>query len=284
MLLAMSSPHQLPAQLAHRLEKLADAGSLVVLTGAGISAESGIPTFRGKEGYWTVGATEYHPQQMATHAMFSRQPEEVWAWYLYRRGVCRGAAPNPGHQAVVALEQRLGQRFLLITQNVDGLHLRAGNSDQRTYEIHGNIDYARCDEGCGHGVFPLDEGLQKERGEPLTDADRAVLRCPGCSGWARPHVLWFDECYDEQNFRFESSLQAAIRADVLLVVGTSGATNLPMQVGQAALQTGATIVDVNPDDNPFSRIAQQADSGFFLQGPAGQWLPLVVEAVEGAEG
>ena len=127
--------HTLPRELLDQLYALRDGdGSLVVLSGAGISAESGIPTFRGKEGYWTVGSTEYHPQEMATFAMFTREPEAIWGWYLYRRTVCHEAGPNAGHQAVVRMEQALGDRFLLITQNVDGLHLRAGNSLERTFQ------------------------------------------------------------------------------------------------------------------------------------------------------
>ncbi|HVV49677.1 MAG TPA: Sir2 family NAD-dependent protein deacetylase, partial [Polyangia bacterium] len=102
-------------------------GPIVFLTGAGISAESGIPTFRGAEGYWRVGSRNYQPTEMAAAAAFARMPEEVWRWYLYRRGVCRAAAPNDAHRALVALERRLGARFLLVTQNVDGLHLRAGS-------------------------------------------------------------------------------------------------------------------------------------------------------------
>ncbi len=282
----METTTMLPEKLQQKLGALAAGeGKLVVLTGAGISADSGIPTFRGREGYWTVGSREYHPQEMATFGMFRRQPEEVWKWYLYRRGVCRGAAPNPGHEAVVALEQALGDRFLLLTQNVDGLHLRAGNSAARTFQIHGNIDYARCSKDCGElepDIFPLPEdSLIKDRGEGLTDADREALRCT-CGAWTRPHVLWFDECYDEEHFRFNSSLQAAMAADMLLVVGTSGATNLPMQVGQVALARGATIVDINPDENPFAKMAEQADSGFFLQGGGGQYLPEMARVVTGS--
>jgi len=264
----------LPKELQQKLRQLHDTGSLVVLTGAGISAESGVPTFRGKEGYWTVGSKEHHPQEMATFQMFSRRPEEVWSWYLYRRGVCHGAQPNAGHRAVVEMEQTLGDRFLLLTQNVDGIHLRAGNTLERTFQIHGNIDFARCSKECGLGIAPLPAQLTKAKGEGLTDKDRETLRCQ-CGAWLRPHVLWFDECYDEEHFRFNSSLQAAVSADLLLVVGTSGATNLPMQVGHAALNHGAFIVDVNPDPNPFSDLAGRAKNGCFLQGGAGQFLPAV---------
>jgi NAD-dependent deacetylase len=271
----------LPEQLESRVAELKGGdGTLVVLTGAGISAESGIPTFRGKEGYWTVGAKEYHPQEMATHAMFTHQPDEVWSWYLYRRTVCRGAEPNAGHEAVVRMEELLGDRFLLITQNVDGLHLRAGNSLERTYQIHGNIDFYRCARECSVELYRIPEELPpKGKGEPMTDAEREALVCPRCGERGRPHVLWFDECYDEEHFRFNSSLRAAVSASLLLVVGTSGATNLPMQVGQAALQTGATIVDINPEPNPFSGMAERAASGFFLQGGGGDFLPAIAEVL-----
>lgn len=269
---------EIPAELvSHLSEFKRQSGRLVALTGAGISAESGIPTFRGKEGYWVVGSREYQPQEMATYAMFRQQPEAVWAWYLYRRGVCRAAAPNPGHLALVELERLLGDRFLLITQNVDGLHLRAGNSPERTYQIHGNIDYARCADECGQPLWRLPEEIPaRPRGAALEEEDRRLLRCPSCGGWARPHVLWFDEYYDEEHFRFASSLRAANQAAVLLVVGTSGATNLPMQVGTQALQAGALIIDINPEPNPFSRMASLAERGHFLQGPAARWLPALV--------
>jgi len=275
----------LPEDLVQRLKNFTSGGgTLVALTGAGISAESGIPTFRGKEGYWTVGSTEYHPQEMATHAMFSREPEEVWAWYLYRRTVCRAAGPNEGHRAVVDMEQALGDRFLLLTQNVDGLHLRAGNSPGRTFQIHGNIDFARCDADCGQAIFALPDDLSdKEKGAGITDEERGILRCPSCGGWARPHVLWFDECYDEEHFRFDSSMRAAVAASVLLVVGTSGATNLPMQVGQAALRHGALIIDVNPEPNPFSSMATRAETGYYLQGGGGDMLPAIAACLGGED-
>lgn len=259
-----------------------NGGSLVVLTGAGISAESGIPTFRGPEGYWTVGSREYRPEEMATSAMFSRFPDEVWQWYLYRLGVCRRAEPNSGHAAVKAMEDLLGDRFTLITQNVDGLHLRAGNSRARTFQIHGNIDFMRCAGECSGDIYPVPAGIEpKGKDEPLTDADREALTCPRCSGRSRPHVLWFDECYDEARYRFNSSINAAVAADLLIIVGTSGATNLPMQVGQIAADRGALLVDVNPDPNPFSALAEGC-GGFFCQGPGGEMLPGIAAKIEEA--
>jgi NAD-dependent deacetylase len=253
-------------------------GPIVVLTGAGISAESGIPTFRGPEGYWQVGSQNYMPEEMATLRMFRRMPEEVWAWYLYRRSLCRQAAPNAAHEALARLEARLEDRFLLITQNVDGLHLRAGNSRERTYQIHGNIDYMRRETGHGEEILPMpDELLNWERGRPLDDRARDLL-CPG-GAWARPHVLWFDETYDEERYRFESSLMAAQRCALLIVIGTSGATNLPMQVGALVAQRGAPLVAVNPEPSPFTQMAEHLEQGHFLMGTAGDLVPEVVAAL-----
>jgi NAD-dependent deacetylase len=139
----------LPSPLSQDLarEIAASRGLIVFLTGAGISAESGVPTFRGPEGYWRVGSRHYQPTELATAAAFAQIPEEVWRWYLYRRAVCRVAEPNAAHLALVEAERRLGERFLLVTQNVDGLHGRAGSSAARTYQIHGNIDFCRCAAG-----------------------------------------------------------------------------------------------------------------------------------------
>src|ERR1700690_5389 len=109
---------------------------VLVLTGAGISAERGIPTFRGSDGYWVVGSKNYMPEEMATRQMFRSHPEEVWRWYLYRFGACRHAEPNLAHRALVDLEASLCDRFTLVTQNIDGLHRRAGSSVERTYSIH----------------------------------------------------------------------------------------------------------------------------------------------------
>jgi NAD-dependent deacetylase len=264
-----------------RLEQIlsevrAARGAVVVLTGAGISAESGIPTFRGEEGYWVVGSRNYMPQEMATLEMFERAPEEVWRWYLYRFGVCRDARPNAGHEALVALERALGDRFTLVTQNIDGLHRRAGS--QRVLCIHGDAAWVRCAAGCGLGRADLPAIVPRGPG-PLTDVERRALTCPRCGGWLRPHVLWFDEYYDEENYRMESALRAAGAAELLLVVGTSGATNLPMQIGQLVHRRGAALVDVNPEENPFAGMALRSPRGFFARGSACERLPEIVAAL-----
>ena len=264
-------------------ELLDEAGAELVLwlTGAGVSAESGIPTFRGEEGYWRVGSRNFHPQEMATQAAFSQMPEEVWAWYLYRRGVCRLAEPNAAHRALAAAEQGLGDRFLLVTQNVDGLHLRAGNTLDRTYQIHGNLDFMRCTRECLEAPIPVPDAIDVfwQRGRPLDDTERDALRCPACGSPARPHVLWFDETYDEENFRFQSAIAAAARASMVIVVGTTGATSLPMHIGEIAASQRTPMVVVNPEPNPFSEMVEGSAPGLFIEGKAGEWVPRIAELV-----
>lgn len=256
-------------------------GRITVLSGAGISAESGIPTFRGPEGYWTVGAAEYHPQEMATLRMFRHSPDEVWAWYLYRLGVCRAASPNPGHHALVKIEGLFGERFTLITQNVDGLHLRAGSSPARTFQVHGNIFFMRCAGECGNTALPIPGAVPgKARGAKLTATDRELLRCPKCGGRARPHVLWFDEYYDEASYRFESALRVAGETDLLITVGASGSTNLPNQVALVVRRGGGILVDVNVAENHFSRLALSGSRGFFCREASGRVLPELAEVLQ----
>lgn len=251
---------------AEELCRSRSSARTVVLTGAGISAESGIPTFRGKEGYWTVGSRVYQPMELATQDAFSRMPDEVWRWYLHRRGVCRAAAPNRAHEALVAIERSLGERFDLVTQNVDGLHRRAGHADARMHEIHGNIDLARCAAECTAARFPITDG---------------VPRCPRCGGPARPHVLWFDESYDEERYHLDTVRGLAAQASLLIVVGTSAQTNLPWQVVRLAAQAGAAIIDVNLEDNPFAEVAERT-GGVALRAAATEALPRLAAAMGSA--
>jgi NAD-dependent deacetylase len=256
-------------------------GRIVVLTGAGISAESGIPTFRGEEGYWQVGSTNYHPQEMATLRMYRQQPDEIWAWYLYRRSVCNAATPNAAHDTLVRLEHHLGDRFQLITQNVDGLHLRAGQSQARTWQIHGDLSYIRCGRECDGKLHPFPTGIPDDfkKTDKLDDRLRAILVCPTCGGRARPHVLWFDESYDEPRYRFESSMNAMIGADALIVIGTSGATTLPTMLVRAAVTGGIPLLVVDPGDNVFTEAAASAPRGLHARGTAVELVPRIAEVL-----
>ena len=174
------------------------------------------------------------------------------------------------------MERRLGDRFLCVTQNVDGLHRRAGTSTGRLYEIHGDIDWMRCSVACASERWPVP--LEPRRDPPTPD-QLALLRCPRCGEQSRPHVLWFDECYDEETFRFDSSRRAATRADVLVTVGTSGATNLPLQMGRLAAAGNALVLDVNPEANPFAELAE-ASGGAWLPLPASAALQAMLHVVE----
>lgn len=254
-------------------------GLVIALTGAGVSAESGIPTFRGKEGYWTVGSRDYHPQELATYDAFQAMPWSVWAWYLYRRGVCTRAAPNDGHRALARLGQALGERFALVTQNVDGLHRHAGSPDATMFPIHGDITLMRCAAECTTERWPIPGGVvDPPKGADVDPASKALLVCPRCGGMARPHILWFDECYDEEHYHLDTVRRLASEVELLIVVGTSAQTNLPWQVVTAAERRRAAILDVNIEDNPFGDIARRTAGGV-LREPSAIALPRIVEAL-----
>ncbi len=254
-------------------------GRVVFLTGAGVSAESGIPTFRGQEGYWTVGSREYRPQEMATLASFEKMPRECWRWYLYRRGVCNAAEPNAGHEALVKLERAFGDRFRLITQNVDGLHRRAGNTRTRTYAVHGDANSMRA-IAPGAKPIPIPEGVGSvTKDQALSDEAWELLR-DDQGRRTRPHILWFDECYDERLYRSDSAMRAAHSCDLFVVVGTSGAAAIPVHATAAAANHGAIIVNVDPaGDNPFAEFARERgpERGLWVEGGAARWLPYIVE-------
>lgn len=256
-------------------------GPVLVLTGAGISAESGIPTFRGSDGYWTVGSRNYRPMELATLAAFCAMPLEVWRFYLQRIRRHADAVPNAAHLALADLEALLGDRFTLITQNVDGLHLRAGSSEARTWRIHGDLRFVRCADACGFGVAPLPHlpGRLHLDDRSHDEALRELLRCPSCAGWLRPHVLWFDECYDEEHFRFESSLRAARSASLLLVVGTSGATNLPDRIVRTVHARQRPILVVDPEGGAFADLAAEVTGGAHFRATATRGVCEVVDAL-----
>jgi NAD-dependent deacetylase len=209
------------------------ASRVTALTGAGISAESGIPTFRGPEGLWN----HHRPEELATPEAFARDPELVWKWYDWRRGIVAKASPNQAHMGLAALQHR--QAVTVITQNVDGLHGKAGSRE--LIELHGNIWKVRC-TSCA--VIATNAEV------PLSVIPP---RCSRCNALVRPHIVWFGESVDP--YDFQRSVEMSRSADVFLVVGTSGLVQPAASFAQIAKSAGATIVEINPDDTPTTPIA-----------------------------
>jgi NAD-dependent deacetylase len=270
------------ASLRRLLPRAAERpGRVVVLTGAGLSAESGVSTFRGDDGRWQVGSRSLHPVELATWMAFQRMPVHIWGWYLYRRARYHTALPNPAHRCVAALERRLGDRCLLVTENVDGLHLRAGNSPERTYQIHGNADFARCAAECTRDVQRLPDDFARDWrwGQRPDEAERAALTCNRCGGWLRPHVLWFDEHPDEDRFHFDSALRATSDAAVLIVAGATTAPTLPTKMCTTAVAQGVLTVVIDAQGNALNEMAAASPTGISLRGPASGLLPEVCDVV-----
>lgn len=248
----MESRSSLPPGL---LDALSAARHVAVLTGAGISAESGIPTFRDAQtGLWA----RYDPQELATPWALRQNPGLVWSWYEWRRSLVRKAKPNPGHRALVELED-LVPRFTLITQNVDGLHQAAGS--RNVIELHGNIMRTRCAD-CGRQV---DTWASPPQGQ--------APACPHCRGILRPDVVFFGEPLPPE--ALAKAFEAANHCDVMLVVGTSAVVEPAASLPRYALQAGATVVEVNPHETPLSPLVH-----YRLAQPAGRVLPALVQALK----
>lgn len=246
---------------------------ITFLVGAGISAESDIPTFRGKDGFWVSGSKNYKAQEIGTYRMFAIASYEVWKWYLYRKSLTEKARPNQSHLMLKEIEDLLQDSFILISQNVDSLHKKAGNTDRRTYLIHGDMDYVRCGDGCTDKLFPFPKiDLENRSKDVLTAEEINLLKCPECGQDLRPHVLWFDETYNEKYYKSESSLKAAGETGVLFVLGTSGATNLPQQIVERVLYYGGTVVEVNTDDSVFTENLRDEESGFVIKSKSSPFL------------
>jgi NAD-dependent deacetylase len=235
------------------LEKaLAAARSLCVLTGAGVSAESGIPTFRGPEGLWR----QFRPEDLATPEAFARDPGLVWEWYAWRRDLIHKAQPNPAHHALARIEQELVSRggcFTLATQNVDGLHERAGSKN--VIRLHGSLWELRCTR-CDSTRW--DESVPLHPFPP---------RCGQitCAAMLRPGVVWFGESLPREEWTLAA--QAAASADVFLVVGTSALVRPAASLPLLAKQRGARLIEINAEPTPLSESADLA-----LIGRAGEIL------------
>jgi NAD-dependent deacetylase len=231
------------------------ASRVVVLTGAGVSQESGLQTFRDAQvGLWA----QYRPEELATPEAFQKNPALVWDWYALRREKASQAAPNSGHFALAEMGRRIPQ-LTLVTQNVDGLHQRAGNRD--VLELHGSLERVKCSV-CGR----LAESWDESAGSPP--------RCPACGGFLRPDVVWFGEDLPVE------TLQAAVTAtrhcDFFFSVGTSGLVQPAASLALAAKQQRALVVEINADPTP---LTENAD--FALHGKSGEILPALAQAVWG---
>lgn len=247
---------------------LRPARSLAVMTGAGISAESGVPTFRGTDGLWR----SFRAEDLATPEAFERNPALVWEWYRWRREKIATAQPNAGHQVLARLESRIPE-FLLLTQNVDGLHARAGS--RQLVELHGNIWRARCTREPGR---TFDESRQSSVVSPQSDPvlidDRRLTApsCPSCGALLRPDVVWFGESLDPA--AIGQALAAIEHCDVLLLVGTSGVVYPVAGFPLVARRRGAKIVEINVESTPLSDLAHAV-----LRGTAGTVLPALEAAL-----
>jgi NAD-dependent deacetylase len=242
--------YQIPAEL---IERLRGAEHVAVLTGAGISAESGVPTFRDAQtGLWA----RFSPEELATRDAFRRNPKMVWEWYAYRRQLVSRVQPNPGHLALAEIEARV-PRFTLITQNVDGLHQQGGS--KCVLELHGNIRRCKCFDH-NHPAEVWDE-----RGE-------IPPRCPQCRSLLRPDVVWFGEDLPVELF-YEAE-RAAKECALFLTIGTAAAVFPAAELPYTASQEGAFVVEINPNPTDFTPRANWA-----FQEPAGQFLPALVKAV-----
>lgn len=235
------------------IERLGSALRVAVLTGAGISAESGIPTFRDAlTGLWA----NYDPQELATPEGFARNPKLVWDWYAERRQRIAGVQPNPGHLALAALEQRF-ERFTLVTQNIDSLHQRAGSRE--VVQLHGNIARVKC-------------SVEETVVNPIPE-DASPPRCH-CGAFLRPDVVWFGEMLPAD--ALARAEEAAEHCEVFLSIGTSAQVYPAAELPLRALSAGAAVVEINPERTALTRHAQ-----FSLQGPAGTILPQLVRGLSG---
>jgi len=232
------------------LDALRNARFIVALTGAGISAESGLATFRDAQaGLWA----RFDPREFATPSAFARHPKRVWDWYAWRREQVASARPNAGHFALADLERR-AHAFALVTQNVDGLHQRAGS--RNVIELHGNIGRVRCSS----------EGTRVELWD---ESGEDVPRCPRCGALLRPDVVWFDEMLPAE--ALAAAQDAARRCDALLAIGTSAEVYPAAALPASARAAGAIVVEINPNETSLSRRAHHV-----LRGPAGEILPALL--------
>jgi NAD-dependent deacetylase len=233
------------------LQRLNRSKSLVFFTGAGISAESGIPTFRGKDGIWN----KLKPEELASFDAFMRNPEMVWEWYQYRRKIISETQPNPGHLTIAEFSKHF-ENVSVITQNVDNLHRRAGSKD--VYELHGNIEINYCIE-CGEPY-----------NDPIDYSNKELIKCGSCGGYIRPGVVWYGEMLPQKIFA--QSGRIASQCDMCFIVGTSAVVYPAASIPLSAKQGGAFLVEINTDKTDISNIVD-----YSMMGKSGEILPVILE-------
>ena len=250
---------------------------VLVLTGAGVSAESGIPTFRGRDGYWR----NLDPTKLATPEAFARDPQLVWDWYRERRERIRSAQPNAAHEAIAKLAQHADE-FLLVTQNVDDLHARAGTLAEKMVQIHGDIFLARCSrcDFSGRGGSPEPPGpraVQPRSGRlrsiaPTSNDHVNVCCCPKCDALMRPGVVWFGEQLPWSELQRVENFLDRGACDVVIVAGTTATFGYIIDWALRGSRDCAELIEVNPEETPLSRFATR-----LVREPAAIALPKLVE-------
>lgn len=235
------------------LKRMQAAYSVAVLTGAGISAASGVPTFRGKDGIWK----KFRPEELANYHSFIKNPGLVWEWYQWRRNLIKNVKPNPAHYALVDMEHMF-KDFAIITQNVDNLHFLAGNN--KVIELHGNIMRNKC-ANCGKPY------------EGDFEATRSIPKCPSCGGLIRPDVVWFGENLSEKEITAAQDL--AMRSEVFFSIGTSGIVEPAASLPYMAKGNGAYIVEINPEETPLTSATDE-----HIHEPSDKVLPELIVAFQ----
>jgi len=236
------------------LQKIKSSKHISILTGAGVSAESGVPTFRGEEGLWN----NYRAEELATPQAFERDPNLVWRWYDWRRTLLAPLKPNAGHYALSQMEN-FYDNFTLITQNVDGLHRMAGSKN--LVELHGNIWLMRC---AAEGT------VTENKNAPLV---AMPPKCNECGGLLRPHIVWFGESLDEDILT--RAFSSAEQCDLFFVIGTSGVVQPAASLASIAKQNGAMVIEINLEPTPITDVADAT-----LLGPSAKVLPGLLNAMQ----
>ena len=252
------------------------------LVGAGISAESGIPTFRGKDGYWISGSKNYKAQEIGTKRFFNIASHEVLKFYLYRKSITQFAEPNQSHIMLKEIEDVLDDKFALISQNVDSLHKKAGSSEEKTFLIHGDHDFMRCGDECSSELypFPKDIELKNRKKNQLTEEEIKILKCPKCGEDLRPHVLWFDEYYNEKFFKKDTVLRISKETGILFILGTSGETTLPQVIAKNILAKSGMVVEINIADSYFSELLKNKKNGIIIRSESSPFLTELKKEIE----